>query len=163
MPVKHIKNVNPTHNQMVLYKSPKGFFKKLRKVFTWKVHVWVVKCFFTTLSPAAAVGYTFRLDNSNWTYGVVKEEHDNLWVSNNGGFKQLNSACVYMSDVCEYARSGSSIPLQHEDVFVTTNPSYNGRWDAAGGSLEKGSNVSNENIRELDQGHARAFCKDYNN
>jgi hypothetical protein len=164
--IKKGPQYNP--NLMVLYKTPKtpkkpGFFKKIRKAITWEVDVWVVKCFFNTLS-AFTLDAT-RKDTYGWTYGVVKERHDSLWVSNNGGSKRLKAPCVYMDDVCTFGNSfyKYKIPLHYEDLFVTINPNYNPRWYADGTIYTKGSNYVGRDIRNISLVQADALCEDYNN
>ena len=169
MPVRLIKKgpqYNP--NMMILHRTPKaGFFEKIRAAITWDVEVWVVKCFFMSRNSMQA-GDNFRRDKSNWTFGVVKEKHDSLWVSNYGGFKQLNANCVYMHDVCDYGTGKrNDIPVRNQDVFVIPEPDRTGRWYADRTVWSKNSNNVNRFVNGdfgmLSRPEAQVLCADYNN
>ncbi len=84
MPIRLIKNANPPRAHMILYRTPKGFFKKLRKAFTYDVYVWV--CHGKTDASKANALTGSPLDNSAFVRkGIIffckKEKHNNLWAS----------------------------------------------------------------------------------
>ena len=155
---KHIKNVNPNHNQMILYRTPKKinigrFFKK---TFTWDIEVWVAKCFWPKPNGFASTDSGIpRRDKSLWVYGVVKERHLNTWALNNGIFYYSNADCVKIDNIMpDYNRK-----IDKLNVYVPDQPD----WVSRGGL---GGNFDSNNIfftlPETPGDILKSIYKDYN-
>ena len=151
--VKLVKNVEPS-NQMVLYKSPKGVFKKLKKLVTYEIDVWVAKFFWPKERSGVASTSAPNKDPSKWVYGVVKETHLNVWGSSNAADMYINVKCVDINGLNEY-----NTTIMEKNVYVISGPN----WDLRGFNRNVTSNQNQMTISETTGSELLSIYEQFNN